>query len=175
MAGATPNRALHWLHARYYDPGTAQFLSVDPLHALTWETFAYAANSPLSLIAPTGLFGFGSILQITSVIASTVSAGASFVAVGCAILLQPECAAPAELLALGAGAVATASDVGYGAYTGHYDTTGFALDAVGLAAGGIGFGFSGAAKAGRLAAPVADGLNAGIDNFAGLLGFALAA
>lgn len=150
---------LYWLHARYYDPGTAQFLSVDPLHALTWETFAYAANSPLSLIDPTGLFGFGSILQITSVIASTVSAGASFVAVGCAILLQPECAAPAELLALGAGAVATASDVGYGAYTGHYDTTGLALDAVGLAAGGIGFGLSGAAKAGRLAAPVADGLN----------------
>ena len=64
---------------------------------------------------------------------------------GCTILLRPERAAPAGLLALGvgAGAVATAARAGYGPHTGHDDTTGLALDAVGFAAWLAGVGVPG--------------------------------
>lgn len=45
---------LIYLRARYYDPSTQQFLTVDPLFARTEQAYAYAAGSPLNLIDPTG-------------------------------------------------------------------------------------------------------------------------
>jgi RHS repeat-associated protein len=46
---------LLWLRARYYDPVTAQFLTRDPLTALTRTPYAYAANNPLNHTDPSGL------------------------------------------------------------------------------------------------------------------------
>jgi RHS repeat-associated protein len=46
---------LYYLRTRYYDPYTAQFLSRDPLVALTREPYGYVAGDPLNAIDPTGL------------------------------------------------------------------------------------------------------------------------
>jgi RHS repeat-associated protein len=46
---------LIYLRAREYDPSTAQFLSVDPLEALTGEPYAYAEDNPLNRGDATGL------------------------------------------------------------------------------------------------------------------------
>lgn len=40
--------------ARYYDPATAQFLSRDPLSALTRAPYGYTYDNPLNLTDPTG-------------------------------------------------------------------------------------------------------------------------
>jgi RHS repeat-associated protein len=45
----------YYLRARYYDPSTAQFLSRDPLVAMTREPYAYTAGNPLNSSDPTGL------------------------------------------------------------------------------------------------------------------------
>jgi len=47
---------LYYLRARYYDPTTAQFLSHDPLAAVTGEPYGYAADDPLDETDPTGLW-----------------------------------------------------------------------------------------------------------------------
>lgn len=46
---------LIFLRARYYDPGTAQFLNLDPAVEVTREPYAYAGNNPLRFKDPTGL------------------------------------------------------------------------------------------------------------------------
>jgi RHS repeat-associated protein len=46
---------LIYLRARTYDPVTAQFLSPDPLAAVSGETYAYAADNPVNATDPTGL------------------------------------------------------------------------------------------------------------------------
>jgi RHS repeat-associated protein len=47
--------SLIYLRARVYDPATAQFLSSDPLKAITGEPYAYAGDNPLNASDPTGL------------------------------------------------------------------------------------------------------------------------
>ncbi|MBT8162598.1 MULTISPECIES: RHS repeat-associated core domain-containing protein [Arthrobacter] len=46
---------LYYLRARYYDPATAQFLSVDPLASITKAIYTYADNNPLNKTDPLGL------------------------------------------------------------------------------------------------------------------------
>jgi len=46
---------LQWLRARYYDPTTGQFLTVDPLTAATGARYAYAAGNPITRADPSGL------------------------------------------------------------------------------------------------------------------------
>jgi len=46
---------LQWLRARYYDPTTAQFLTVDPLAAATGARYSYASGNPVTSADPTGL------------------------------------------------------------------------------------------------------------------------
>jgi RHS repeat-associated protein len=45
----------YYLRARYYDPVTAQLISMDPLVAITRAPYSYANGSPLDLVDPTGL------------------------------------------------------------------------------------------------------------------------
>jgi len=47
---------LIYLRARYYDPATQQFLTVDPALAMTEQAYAYAAGSPTNFTDPSGLF-----------------------------------------------------------------------------------------------------------------------
>lgn len=47
---------LIYLRARYYDPSTAQFLTRDPLEAITGSPYAYTDGQPLDASDPSGLF-----------------------------------------------------------------------------------------------------------------------
>jgi RHS repeat-associated protein len=47
---------LIYMRARTYDPATAQFLTQDPLEAITREPYSYASDDPLNYSDPTGLF-----------------------------------------------------------------------------------------------------------------------
>jgi RHS repeat-associated protein len=47
---------LQWLRARYYDPATGQFLTVDPLTAATGARYAYAGGNPITGADPSGLW-----------------------------------------------------------------------------------------------------------------------
>jgi len=50
-----PATGLQYLRARYYDPATQQFLTVDPLLAQTDQAYAYAGGSPTNATDPSGL------------------------------------------------------------------------------------------------------------------------
>lgn len=54
----TDPTGLIYLRARYYDPTTQQFLTRDPLEALTNTPYSYANNNPLTYTDPTGEFAF---------------------------------------------------------------------------------------------------------------------
>ncbi len=47
---------LTYLRARYYDPSTGQFLTRDPLEAMTGQPYAYAGNNPTNYTDPLGLW-----------------------------------------------------------------------------------------------------------------------
>lgn len=47
---------LQYLRARFYDPTTGQFLSRDPVVALTREPYGYVGGNPLNATDPSGLF-----------------------------------------------------------------------------------------------------------------------
>jgi RHS repeat-associated protein len=51
----SPDTGLIYMRNRVYDPVTAQFLSVDPAEALTWEPYSYAYDNPVNLVDPAGL------------------------------------------------------------------------------------------------------------------------
>lgn len=51
-----PVSGLQYLRARYYDPATGQFISRDPLNAVTRSPYGYVANNPLNGSDPTGMF-----------------------------------------------------------------------------------------------------------------------
>jgi RHS repeat-associated protein len=56
-AYAEPGTGLIYLINRYYDPATAQFLSVDPAVALTQQPYSYAGDDPVNEVDPNGLSG----------------------------------------------------------------------------------------------------------------------
>ncbi len=59
-----PETDLQYLRARFYDPGTGQFMSPDLLKSITNASYAYANTSPLNWTDPMGLCGTSSILDI---------------------------------------------------------------------------------------------------------------
>ncbi|HXA30546.1 MAG TPA: RHS repeat-associated core domain-containing protein [Candidatus Angelobacter sp.] len=64
---------LYYLRARYYDPATAQFLSWDPLAAMTLQPYAYADNNPLYETDPTGMVGEAMALCLDPTPADTIT------------------------------------------------------------------------------------------------------
>ena len=49
---------LYYLRARYFDPVTAQFLTVDPMVAQTQSPYGYTAGDPVNTMDPSGLCSF---------------------------------------------------------------------------------------------------------------------
>jgi RHS repeat-associated protein len=52
---ADSESGLYYLRARYYDPTTAQFLTVDPMVAKTMSPYGYTAGNPLNSSDPSGM------------------------------------------------------------------------------------------------------------------------
>jgi RHS repeat-associated protein len=52
-----PETGFQYLRARFYDPGTGQFLSRDPANAMTRSAYGYVGGNPLNATDPSGLFG----------------------------------------------------------------------------------------------------------------------
>ncbi len=59
-----PGGLISFVH-RTYDPTTAQFLSVDPLVAVTGQAYAYAGDNPVNFVDPLGLWGWNPISDVT--------------------------------------------------------------------------------------------------------------
>jgi RHS repeat-associated protein len=70
---------LIYLRNRVYDPATAQFLTVDPLVALTGEPYSYAADSPLSYEDPSGG------ISVSTIVTVVVAGGAN---IGCGLTVE---------------------------------------------------------------------------------------
>ena len=68
---------LTYLRARYYDPGTGQFMSRDPLVAITGSAYGYGGDDPLNGRDPSGLW-FG-IDDIVASVAGAVVGGTTSV------------------------------------------------------------------------------------------------
>lgn len=67
---ADAETGLTYLRARYYDPATAQFLTVDPEVRRTLSAYGYVDNNPLNHADPSGRF-FGALLAgIAAVLAA---------------------------------------------------------------------------------------------------------
>jgi hypothetical protein len=47
---------------RFYDPGTGQFISRDPIEALTREAYGYVGGNPLNATDPTGRCSVGAFV-----------------------------------------------------------------------------------------------------------------
>jgi RHS repeat-associated protein len=83
--GYTDATGLTYLINRYYDPTTAQFLTVDPLVAQTGQPYAYTGDDPINNTDPTGLICLSAHCLVDTVssgvntVKGVVSAGATWV------------------------------------------------------------------------------------------------
>jgi len=55
----------YYLRSRYYDPVTAQFISIDPFVGVTQSAYGYADSDPLNQVDPLGLWGWNPISDIS--------------------------------------------------------------------------------------------------------------
>jgi RHS repeat-associated protein len=117
-----------YLRARYYDPATGQFISRDPIEALTHEPYGYVGGNPLNATDPLGLFclfsnskgciGLQEIaknaqkpLQVIGVVSSQIAAVTATAAAVCAVgvVTAAVCSLPLAGVAGVAGGISTAS------------------------------------------------------------------
>ena len=108
---------LIYLRARYYDPATAQFLTLDPMVSQTGTPYSYVSNDPLNGTDPSGQCGFWCWTGI----------GAAVVGTAACIILEPCGLVEGGGLALAGGGAAI-----FGA-----TFTGGTILATGAAAGGL--------------------------------------
>ncbi len=68
-----------YLRARYYDPATGQFLSRDPLAAITGSPYGYTGGDPLNGTDPAGLWGWNPISDVAQAWNDTGGKAVTFV------------------------------------------------------------------------------------------------
>ncbi|MGT2464180.1 RHS repeat-associated core domain-containing protein [Sinomonas atrocyanea] len=61
-----PDTGIYYLRARYYDPQTAQFTSVDPMVGATRDPFGYASANPLNSSDPIGLWSLSYCINVSA-------------------------------------------------------------------------------------------------------------
>ncbi|WP_369964025.1 RHS repeat-associated core domain-containing protein [Leifsonia sp. EB34] len=65
---ADAETGLIYLQARYYDPVTAVFVSVDALVSRTLAAYLYASNDPLNRLDPLGLWGWADTWAVVGIV-----------------------------------------------------------------------------------------------------------
>lgn len=134
---------LYYLRARWYDPVTAQFMSVDPLVALTQAIYSYASDNPLNLMDPLGLWSWnptkwtGQEWSTVGSVAGTVALAAAIV--GATVLTGGAAGALVVGIGYAAGAVSTSVSM---VATVNDCSTGFSEDCA-YSAASAGFGLAG--------------------------------
>jgi RHS repeat-associated protein len=78
---------LYYLQARYYDPSTGQFMSVDPVVAVTGQPYSYAGDSPIAQTDPSGLINWKATAAVSGTAALAVGVCAFTACIGDALLL----------------------------------------------------------------------------------------
>ncbi|GLZ37140.1 RHS repeat-associated core domain-containing protein [Actinokineospora sp. NBRC 105648] len=74
---------LVYLRARYYEPTTAQFLTVDPLVDRTRAPYSYAGDNPLNHTDPSGMSFWSDLGAGLMVVGAVLAVGACFASVAC--------------------------------------------------------------------------------------------
>jgi len=88
---------LYYLHARYYDPFTGQFLTEDPMVAITGSPYGYVAGNPTNGSDPTGMWGLPDLNPVDWVKAtaggavSLVHNAVQNIGQHCIVLFNPNC------------------------------------------------------------------------------------
>ena len=130
---ADAESGLLYLQARYYDPVTAVFVSVDALVSRTLAAYLYTSNDPLNRLDPVGLWDWGWSSDTWKIIG------------GVALVIGA-----VALLATGVGAVVDVGILGgFIAAEGTAATVGAIADGVAVGAGAAGFVADGLACAGH--------------------------
>ena len=151
---------LQWDRARYYDPTTAQFLTRDPLVALTGSAYGYAGGNPITGSDPTGLCWPSWACGVENTVgnavnealpavhtAANVAAGAASI---CAIVTSETVIGGLTCGAIALGASGVSAATGAALYAqGRESGTGLALDVGGLGLAGLGSAADAAAAASR--------------------------
>lgn len=75
-----PESGYQYLRARYYDPTTGQFLTRDPVFALTLSEYGYASDQPTDLADPLGLVNWWHVAKAVGLGVSVAGAVVCFVA-----------------------------------------------------------------------------------------------
>jgi RHS repeat-associated protein len=153
---------LIYMRARTYDPTTAQFLTIDPLEAITTEPYSYANDNPLNHADPTGRCGFFCVVGIVAG-GVAVATGVGAVVVGAGAVATALATTSAV-----AGAVATVGDTKECVTSGGIACVGAGVGLVASAgAGAVVLGVTGDAAAGATAIGITSG---GIGLFSDLAG-----
>lgn len=66
---------LIYLRARYYDPATGQFLTIDPLVDTTRDAYGYTPGNPLQLVDPLGLSWLNHVSNVVAGFGDAVTFG----------------------------------------------------------------------------------------------------
>ena len=100
---------LIYMRARTYDPGTGQFLSVDPFDSITGAPYNYAGDNPVNAADPSGLWSLNPIADVSEA-AEAVGhfVAAHKVAVGIGLGVLAVATGGAGLVAVGAFEATTA-------------------------------------------------------------------
>jgi RHS repeat-associated protein len=70
-----PETGYQYLRARYYDPGTAVFLTRDPAVDLTRSPYGYVNGNPLNFTDPLGLWSWKKALGVVGAVTGVVGGG----------------------------------------------------------------------------------------------------
>ncbi|UOZ08473.1 RHS repeat-associated core domain-containing protein [Amycolatopsis sp. WQ 127309] len=103
-----------YLRARYYDPATAQFLTVDPLVSKTRQPYVYAGGNPTTFTDVTGLSFWGDLATGLGIAGAVLGAGICFVAEPCGLGLVAVVGGGSVLVGAGAGIAAAGAGAAAG-------------------------------------------------------------
>lgn len=122
-----------YLRARYYDPSTGQFLTVDPAVLATQAPYSYAADGPTNNADPSGQFCFS-----FSCVVHDIGVGAGFVGIVAGAAALCAATACAGDIAIAAGATTLTETLGFAETLSETaEVVGTVSNYVGVAANGI--------------------------------------